>query len=123
MKSIYALLTVISECTSSSTQPNISIYTITNNKYVRVPLYVTHNNNDTYSYYEYNVLVNKYNYNDLVDIFIKMIYSDKEMFAIINNYLLDQTDEAAIAEFNEMQNVRREAKDLAKHILTEYPLN
>jgi hypothetical protein len=52
-----------------------------------------------------------------------MVYSDKEMFAIINNYLLDQDNEDTLKEFNEMQDVRKEAKLLAKQILADYPLN
>jgi hypothetical protein len=57
-----------------------------------------------------------------VDEFIKLIYSDKQMFAIINNYLLDPSNETTLNEFNEMQAVRKEAKDLAKDILSRYPL-
>ena len=122
MKSIKDLLTTLLEGTSSNVQPSIVIYQMGANKYVKVPLYVQHNSNDTYSYYEYTVLVNKYNYEDLVDIFIKMIYSDKEMFAVINNYLLNPADEDSYNEFTEMQSIRKEAKDLAKEILANYSL-
>ena len=89
---------------------------------VYVPLYVT-NERDVYYYNNFSIVANKYNYNDLVDLLIKMVYSDKEMFAVINNYLLDQTDEVALQEFTEMQNVRKDAKLLAKQILADYPLN
>lgn len=89
---------------------------------VYVPLYVT-NERDVYYYNNFSIVANKYNYNDLVDLFIKMVYSDKEMFAIINNYLLDNTDAKVVAEFNEMQAIRKEAKELAKEILEMYPAN
>lgn len=92
------------------------------NNVLYVPLYVKHEY-DAYNYNNFSIAQNKYNYNDLVDLLIKMVYSDKEMFAIINNYLLDQDNEDALKEFNEMQDVRKEAKLLAKQILTDYPLN
>lgn len=89
---------------------------------VYVPLYIRYEY-DVYYYNNFSVVKTKYNYNDLVDLLIKMVYSDKEMFAIINNYLLDQDNEDSLKEFNEMQDVRKEAKLLAKQILTDYPLN
>lgn len=75
------------------------------------------------SYKELPVKLSNYTYGGLVDTFIKMIYSDREMTAIINNYLLDPTDENIVKEFNEMQEVRKEAKELAKEILEKYPLS
>ena len=100
--------------------PNITF----KGRFVYVPLYVTFDsNNETYYFSEYVTLKDNYNYNDLVDEFIRLVYSDKEMFAIINNYLLDPENEVALNEFNEMQAIRKEAKDLAKSILADYPLN
>ena len=39
------------------------------------------------------------------------------MQAIINNHLLDPTDEEHEAEFNEMQAWRKHAKEVADHVL------
>lgn len=100
-------------------QPVIQAYS---NNALIIPVYVVYND----GFYYYNTLYvskSRYNYDDLVDLLIKMVYSDKEMFAIINNYLLDQDNENSLKEFNEMQDVRKEAKLLAKQILTDYPLN
>lgn len=94
-----------------------------NGNIVYIPLFVTYDSNNGFYYYsDYSIYKNKYNYDDLVDEFIKLIYSDKQMFAIINNYLLDPSNETTLNEFNEMQAVRKEAKDLAKDILSRYPL-
>lgn len=93
-------------------------------KYISIPIIIdVENTNGTYSYVTIDVLKYNYTYGGLVDTFIKMIYSDREMTAIINNYLLDPTDENIVKEFNEMQEVRKEAKTLAKEILEKYPLN
>ena len=43
------------------------------------------------------------------------------MQSIINNYLLDPTDETIVKEFNEMQAWRKEAKEIAKEAL-EYKI-
>ena len=40
------------------------------------------------------------------------------MQAIINNYLLDPSNQQSIEEFNQMQEWRKHAKELAKEILT-----
>jgi hypothetical protein len=91
---------------------------------IYVPIYISFNKSNNVYYFLYcDILVKDFNYDSLVDKFIKMAYSDKEMFAIINNYLLDQTDEVALQEFNEMQEIRKEAKELAKHILSTYHLD
>lgn len=46
-------------------------------------------------------------------------YSNDEMQAIINNYLLDASDEEAVAEFKEMQAWRKHAKEIADRFLAE----
>ncbi len=40
-------------------------------------------------------------------------YTNDEMTAVINNYLLDDGDEESIAEFKEMQNWRKHSKEIA----------
>jgi hypothetical protein len=47
-----------------------------------------------------------------------MKYNNDKIQAIINNYLLDNSDENIIKEFNEMQEWRKISKQLAKDILT-----
>lgn len=121
MKTLKSILTIILEGNTTDIKPMIKKYSIGTYRYITIPLYVEQENS-IYSYYNYTVLSNKYNYDDLVDEFIKLIYSDKQMFAIINNYLLDPSNETTLNEFNEMQAVRKEAKDLAKDILSRYPL-
>lgn len=56
-------------------------------------------------------------YDTLVDAIITSEYSESQMTAIINNFLLDPSNRE---EFDEMQKFRKFAKDWAKEILT-YP--
>jgi hypothetical protein len=39
------------------------------------------------------------------------------MQAVVNNYLANPTDSATLAEFEQMQALRRHAKDIAKAVL------
>lgn len=59
-------------------------------------------------------------YDALVAALVRTRYSDDAMTAIINNHLLDGNDADTEAEWEEMQAWRREAKALAKQILTNY---
>lgn len=56
-------------------------------------------------------------YSVLISHIIKAYYNDHQMTAIINNYLLDSADENYIKEFNDMQKIRKIAKDTAKQII------
>ena len=49
---------------------------------------------------------------------IKGYYDDNKMSAIINNYLMDQEDTKHKLEFDEMQKVRKLAKEIANYIVT-----
>lgn len=118
---LQSILTEALEHCSSASKPSLNKIKFGKTQYVSVPLFVEYYNN-AYSYNEMMIDYRKYNYNDLVDMFIKNVYSDKEMIAIINNYLLDPSDEKLLLEFNEMQAVRKEAKNLAKQLLTDYPM-
>lgn len=62
------------------------------------------------------VKVNNLNYGEIVDALIRRKYPNDKMQAIMNNYLMDQTDEH-IAEFLEMQEWRKFAKSYAKSIV------
>ena len=67
-----------------------------------------------YRWIEISLRSYKYNYDNLVDAVIGIKYSYKEMFAILNNYLLDPKNSDAVKAFNDMQEWRKTAKDFAK---------
>ena len=52
-----------------------------------------------------------------IDAIVTAAYPSDVMQAIINNHLLDPTDEVHEAEFNEMQAWRKHAKEVADHVL------
>ena len=56
-------------------------------------------------------------YSVLIAHIIKSYYNDNEMTAILNNYLLDSSDEKYTKEFNQMQKIRKIAKETAKEIV------
>ena len=60
-----------------------------------------------------------FNYGGLVAELVGINYSDSEMTAVINNYLLDPEDEEAKREFVEMQECRKKAKEIARKILND----
>ena len=69
--------------------------------------------------YEYDVVYvqkNELSYSNIVSTIIRDQYSDDKMQAIINNYLLDGSDEH-VFEFNELQSWRKQAKEVAKKVL------
>lgn len=57
-------------------------------------------------------------YNYLVDKLVRARYSADHIEAIINNYLLYTTDKDYLKEFNDMQEWRKKAKNLANKIIT-----
>ena len=59
------------------------------------------------------------NYDGIVNQLITSKYPSDKMQAIINNYLAEPSDEAILQEFSNMQTWRKEAKDLAREILTK----
>ena len=58
-----------------------------------------------------------WDYGIIVDRLIKEHYPNGQMEAILNNYLLDPSDEQSKAKFNEMQEYRNYAKELAKQAM------
>ena len=58
-----------------------------------------------------------FGYDGFVNSIISRKYPSDKMQAVINNYLLDPSNEEAIAEFNEMQEFRTYAKEAAKEAL------
>lgn len=64
----------------------------------------------------YIINVAQIEYDELVNKLIIIKYPNDKMQAVINNYLLDNS-EKHINEFNEMQNYRNECKLFAKEII------
>ena len=56
-------------------------------------------------------------YSVLITHIIRAYYNDHQMTAIINNHLLDPDDEKYTKEFNDMQKVRKTAKEISKQIV------
>lgn len=59
-------------------------------------------------------------YDTLVAALVRTRYPDDAMTAIINNHLLDPGNAGTEAEWQQMQQWRREAKALAKQIIANY---
>lgn len=74
-----------------------------------------------YKWEQVQLTKEKWNYGGIVDALIQHKYPVDKMQAVINNYLLDPNDEAVIQEFNEMQEWRKQAKEIAKQAL-EYKI-
>ena len=74
--------------------------------------------------YQYDSIVVEYgrwDYGGIIDALVTYKYPNDKMQSVINNYLLDPTDEEILKEFNDMQAWRKEAKEIAKKAL-EYEL-
>jgi hypothetical protein len=56
-------------------------------------------------------------YGVLVAHIVKAYYDDNRTTAILSNYLLDTNNAEYKSEFDELQQIRRMAKDTAKHII------
>lgn len=57
-------------------------------------------------------------YSTVIEKLIRDKYSVSQVEAIVNNYLLDNTNKEYLKEFNDMQEWRKEAKNIAKKIVT-----
>lgn len=77
---------------------------------------------DWYSYEQVKIPNGRFDYSGIIDALITYKYPNDKMQSVINNYLLDPTDEDIVKEFNEMQAWRKEAKEIAKQAL-EYELH
>lgn len=71
----------------------------------------------TYKYQTYTLKPAVLDYDSIVNAIISKEYPDDKMQAIINNYLLDPSNEDTTKEFNDMQAFRKKAKDWAKDLL------
>ena len=72
---------------------------------------------DTYKYQTYTLEPTVLDYDSIVNAIVSKEYPSDKMQAIINNYLLDQSNEDTTKEFNDMQAFRKKAKDWAKDLL------
>ena len=77
---------------------------------------------EMYQYDSIMVEYGRWNYGGIIDALVTYKYPNDKMQSVINNYLLDPTDETIVKEFNEMQAWRKEAKEIAKQAL-EYELH
>lgn len=64
---------------------------------------------------DYIRVIDIYN-KDIIDTIIRERYSASQVEAIVNNYLLDTTNEEYLKEFNDMQEWRKQAKSVAKKV-------
>lgn len=71
----------------------------------------------TYKYQTYTLKPAVLDYDSIVNVIISKEYPNDKMQAIINNYLLDPSNEDTTKEFNDMQAFRKKAKDWAKDLL------
>ena len=69
-----------------------------------------------YRYESVDLPIGKWEYSNIVDALVTYKYPNDKMTAIVNNYLLDPTDEKALQEFTQMQEWRKFAKELAKSV-------
>ena len=75
-------------------------------------------NNGAFIYEQVQIPAGRWDYAGVVDALVQYKYPIDKMQAVINNYLLDPEDAYAIDEFNKMQEWRKEAKEIAKEVLT-----
>lgn len=71
----------------------------------------------TYKYQIYTLKPAVLDYDSIVNAIVSKEYPDDKMQAVINNYLLDQSNVDTTKEFNDMQAFRKKAKDWAKDLL------
>lgn len=72
----------------------------------------------TYKYQTYTLKPAVLDYDSIVNAIISKEYPNDKMQAVINNYLLDPSNEDTTKEFNDMQAFRKKAKDWAKDLLS-----
>jgi len=70
-----------------------------------------------YAYYTVELPPAVWDYGVIVDKIITTYYPNDKMWAILNNYMLDQSDEQNLQEYNAMQERRAWAKQTAKDLM------
>lgn len=71
----------------------------------------------TYKYQQYTLPNAVFDYDSIVNAIVSGDYPNDKMQAIINNYLLDPSNEDTTKEFNDMQDFRKKAKAWAKDLI------
>lgn len=103
----------------SGAKPNIEYYNMAGLDRVKVPYDIEECSPGIFTWRELDMRLTSFNYGGLVAELVGINYSDSEMTAIINNYLLDPDDEEAKREFTEMQEWRKKSKEIAHRILND----
>lgn len=96
---------------SGTSVPEIITKKVNGNTIKIVPVIMSEENG-VYTWLE--LKVRTYTYESLVSTIIGLKYTNDEITAIINNYLLEQTNEKYKDEFNELQLWRIQVKDWVK---------
>ena len=97
--------------------PQIERYRVNNVDMVNIPYEIVEVSPGIYAWNTLTIKYINFNYGGIVDALINLKYSSAQMTAVINNYLLDPTDESIKKEFNEMQEYRKYAKTTAHNII------
>lgn len=100
-------------------KPTIEYYKIGDGERMKVPYDIVEISPNIYEWRELDMKGSNFNYGGLVSELVGINYSDSEMTAIINNYLLDPDDEESKREFSEMQECRKKSKEIARRILND----
>lgn len=99
-------------------KPTIEIRVFNGVSFVDVPYDIEEVSPGVYSWRVITVKKNDFNYGGVVSALIGLEYSQSQMTAVINNYLLDPTDENYLNEFKAMQDCRKRAKIIAGQIFS-----
>ena len=71
----------------------------------------------TYSFHTVTLPPGQWNYGVIVSALVEEVFPSDKMDAIVNNYLWQPEDEEIKAEFQEMQQWRIQAKEIATRLL------
>ena len=94
-------------------KPEVTNEIINGAMYMNVP-YIISEEDGVYKYIIFSMPRSEYNYDSLVSNIIDLHYRTREMFAIMNNYLTEPDNEKYKKEFDELQTVRKNAKEYVK---------
>lgn len=101
----------------NTTKPSLIEVVILNGVRYRYINFDIQNQDGVYTWEQIEIPSEKYNYGGITDCLIQYKYPIDKMQAVINNYLLEPSNEEYIVAFNEMQAWRKEAKEIAKEAL------
>lgn len=81
---------------------------------------ITQMGENEYKYCSVSLGPGIWNYEAIVSALVNEIYPNDKMQAVINNYLLEPEDADIKKEFLQMQDWRKESKEIAKRLLEAY---